>query len=766
MTRRLLIGLLAAATAVLAAAMAPQFTASPTADRLWVAGSVLLLVLAAARARPLALLWWAGLGVAATIGSPWILAAAFAAALALIALRSPDTLRVSGAPIAALVVAALLHPPESESVLIVGLLALIGAAPVLISARRDIDIARRRPVRIAAGILGGLLSVVVLGAMVLGLFTTPSLRRAVDASRDGIAATRAGDLEAAAEAFALADARYREAAGKIDSPVMSPARFLPVLGANIEAARAAIGAGGDLAASARTAVVAAPYDKVRLTGDGIDLDQITAMQAPVAALNLEVDAVQQDLSAIPRPWLLPPVASRIEDLTDRVDTVAPELQTASIALGALPDMLGATTPRTYLVEFTSESESRFLGGFVGSYSVLRADRGRLSLDRSESVGSLNRRLGPELTYVATPDFKNLYSRFNPQMFAQNWTVAPDLPSDVAMVEQLYAKATGERIDGVIVIDPFGLASLLRLTGPIRVDGIDTPLNADNAAEYLLHGQYLEFAGQTTQRRDVLAAVGDRAFDALLRSSRTNYRDIARALGPAASEGHLMFSVLDPTAQSFLDRLGLTGRFEYPVDAGLFSFRNSASFANKIDYFLHRSFTIDATVDPSRSRFEGDVTVELRNDSPAGGLPGYIIGNDNGEPTGTNGMYFSIYTSMRISDATLDGEPIELGPLTDRSLLVYSKGITIPPGGTRTLRFRLTGSIPLTASGLQLQLPHQPTVNDDLLRLSVRSTDPSTRLTGLTGLGDATVTDEGGTLRTSTTIDRNRTLDIGVSRRSR
>ena len=42
-------------------------------------------------------------------------------------------------------------------------------------------------------------------------------------------------------------------------------------------------------------------------------------------------------------------------------------------------MLGADGPRTYLLLFTTPSESRGLGGFVGSYAELTADDGQLAL---------------------------------------------------------------------------------------------------------------------------------------------------------------------------------------------------------------------------------------------------------------------------------------------------------------------------------------------------------------------------------------------------
>lgn len=754
--------------ALLAALGGAMVTSSLTgvvaADRCWTAALAAVITLAAVRAGRAVLVWTIAVAIAAGIGSPWVIGGV----VALVLLGASTQVRKGKSVLAALAGAAgaitLFHPAASVSSVMVTAAVLAATVPLVVSAMRSAALAHRRRIMIGGASVLVVLGVSVAVAAVVGLSTAPTLRSGVDAAHAGIAATRDGDLGPASESFATSRSRFARAATALDAPWLLPARLVPVLGANLDAARAMVDDGLQLATAAQTSVEAAPYDQIRLTGGGVDLSQVTAMQQPVAVLDREIAEVQRSLAAIDTTWLLPAISSRITDFSDQIDSVAPQVQTASMAMQALPAMLGADAARTYLVEFTSESESRFLGGFVGSYALLTADHGRLTLDRSESVSSLNRRLGPDVPYRASSEFTDLYDRFHPQMFAQNWSVAPDLPSDASMVEQLFAHATGIHVDGVMVIDPFGLAALLRLTGPIRVPGISQQLTASNAAEYLLHGQYLEFAGQTDQRRDLLAAVAQKAFDELMTSPRTNYRDISRALGPSVSAGHIMFSVFDPTAQSLLDRLGLTRRFTLPRDAALLSFRNSASFANKIDYFLHRNLTIDATIDPRSNRLEADITVALRNDAPSSGLPAYIIGNENGEPFGTNGMYFSIYTIGPITGATLDGTAVELGEQPDRGMRVFSRGITIPPGSTRVLRFHISEVIPPTAAGFRFALPHQPTVNADQLTFIVRSTDPAVVPRSLSGLADATIELGDGTLRATAAVTTDQTLTVPFARR--
>jgi hypothetical protein len=757
------VGAIALMTALGASTISSGLTGSVTVDRIWSAVIAGALTLAAARAGRQALLWFIAISIAASLGSPWVLAAVFALVVLGVSTKFHRFNSILDALAGAAAVTALLHPAASLPRGFVALALVAGGGPLLRSARRTATPAHRRQLAIVGVSALSACAVCFLVLTAAGFSAAPTLRSAVDAARSGITATKNGDLTKASESFTTAEAKFNSATSVLEAPWLIPARFVPVLGANLQAARAVVDDGLQLAVAARTSVDAAPYDQIRIVDSAIDLTQITAMQQPTAELDKEVASVQHSLEAIDTTWVFPAITSRMADFSEQINTVAPQLQTASLAMQTLPSMLGADATRTYLVEFTSESESRFLGGFVGSYALLTADHGKLTLDRSESVGTLNRLLGRGADYIAPAEFKNLYSRFHPERFAQNWSVSPDLPSNARMVEQIYAYATGIHIDGVIVIDPYGLASLMTLTGPIRVPGISQQLTSTNVADYLLHGQYLEFAGQVDERRDQLAEVAQKAFDELMKSPKTNYRDISRALGSAVSQGHLMFTAFEPYALNLLDRLGLTRRFTPVAEASLFTFRNSASFANKIDYFLHRSLTIDATIDPYSNQLEADITIELRNDSPASGLPDYVIGNDNGEPDGTNGMYFSIYTSGAITLSTLDGEPQELFEKPDRGMRVFSKGITIPPGGTRVLRMHLSDTIPATTTGFRLALPHQPMVNDDQLTLTVRSTDPKLVPRSLSGLAEASVEISDDELRATAPIATDQTVSVPFGR---
>src|SRR5207248_684885 len=89
---------------------------------------------------------------------------------------------------------------------------------------------------------------------------------------------------------------------------------------------------------------------------------------------------------------------------------------------------------------------------------------------------------PPRTLQAPKDFVRRYSRFD---VAREWTnvnMSPDFPTVAAVIADQYKQYSGTRVDGVIAVDPLGLAHLLTLTGPVQVPGWPTPIGANNVVK--------------------------------------------------------------------------------------------------------------------------------------------------------------------------------------------------------------------------------------------------------------------------------------------
>ena len=139
------------------------------------------------------------------------------------------------------------------------------------------------------------------------------------------------------------------------------------------------------------------------------------------------------------------------------------------------------------------------------------------------------------------------------------------------IESVYPQTRGGTpIDGVLAIDPYAIAAMLKITGPVTITGLPTPLTSANAADYLLRRQYLEFdpTDQNKARIDVLDDAGRRTFEAFLHTKSLRPAQLGHVFQPVVAQHRLLAMSSQPAEESFIRRIGLDGTFPAPPDRRL------------------------------------------------------------------------------------------------------------------------------------------------------------------------------------------------------
>lgn len=608
-----------------------------------------------------------------------------------------------------------------------GLPSLVAAAalvPVLVTAWPA------RPPWLTRAVLAVAAVVVVASGLAAGaaLLARPHLTRAADLSQQALGTLNSGQVEVAAHEFGDASTAFRSSRRWLDSPLTWAGRFVPVVGQQVTAVRDVADVGQNLAVSAGTAASQADYRGLRTDNGTIDTARVQAMQGPVQASVDSIRHAQRVIQEVQSPWLVSPVRSKLDELARKLDDTAPTAETAAQALEVAPHLLGATSPQRYLLLFANPAESREAGGFIGTYGVITATNGKLHLEFTASTEEQNIPDGGQpRPFVPPPGWDERYGVYNVGLFPGNVSASPDLPTDAAVARQIFGQLPGVgAVDGVLYADPSALASLLSLTGPVPVQGLSTPLDADNVVEYLLYGQYQLFDYQTydqqqaaiQQRRNVLGEVTSSVFDALTTRQLPSMQAMVDTLGPAVSGGHLRLVSFDDQARALFDRTGLSGAWSTPPGSDYVSLRSVNLAANKLDWFLQRLVGVDVRYDQRTGAVSSTITVTLKNDAPVQGLPAYVAGVDNpGQPRGTNHDALSLYTPLKLTGLTVDGAPAGVAEATAFGGNVYTVPLQIPPGGSRTLVFELTGSL-RPGSPYRLDVLHQPLAHDDSLSVQL------------------------------------------------
>ncbi len=142
---------------------------------------------------------------------------------------------------------------------------------------------------------------------------------------------------------------------------------------------------------------------------------------------------------------------------------------------------------------------------------------------------------PDVTFEAPTDYRNRYTQFAPATTLQNINLSPDFPSVGQVLMSLAPQAGVGAVDGVLAVDPEGLAALLQLTGPVDVVGWPTQITAENVVDVTLRDAYAAFE-DTPERADFLGDVAQVAVDAATNGNLGRPAQIAKVLGRAAHEG--------------------------------------------------------------------------------------------------------------------------------------------------------------------------------------------------------------------------------------
>ncbi|MEV6022755.1 DUF4012 domain-containing protein [Streptomyces sp. NPDC052036] len=477
-------------------------------------------------------------------------------------------------------------------------------------------------------------------------------------------------------------------------PAWYTAALLPVAGEPLSTVRGAASAADRLAGEVLTPLAGAlPAAAPDGHGGGMAKALMGLRQyAPRLVRAAQVTAeVRADVHRLPgTTWLS--AADRARDrLARQLDRLAPVMTDVSVAARVLPPMLGAQGERHYFLAFQNIAEARGTGGVPGAFAVLRADRGRLSFER---FGNNTEMSTVDADLDLGPDFTARYQGDAPTRVWANSNMSPHFPYAARIWAAAWRKHTGERVDGVLAVDPVTLSRFLQVTGPARTaDG--TELTAANVVDLTERTSYARY-GDLTRRKAFFVEAARAAAGRLMAAAddaRTLPGLLLAAHG-AERDGRLKVWSAHAQEQQLLASRPYAGTL--PDTPGPFAglvVNNAAG--SKLDYYLDRSLAWQAEGDGCAA---GDrpvtATVTLANRAPAAGLPSYVTLREDHPPyrtrPGDNRLLVSYYAGVgaTLTGAELDGRPAMLSPGVERGHSVFTLDLELPARSRRTLVLHL------------------------------------------------------------------------------
>ncbi len=405
----------------------------------------------------------------------------------------------------------------------------------------------------------------------------------------------------------------------------------------------------------------------------------------------------------------------------RLDTstreIAGQLRGAVEAMGAADTYLGTAGPRRYLLALQNNAEMRDQG-MVLSFAVVRAENGRLAVERSGPITELA--LSGPISYPVPAGMDAVFGGLAPNRLWQSVNATADFAWSGRAMAEMAQQATGSPVDGVIALDVPGLAGLLDVVGPVTVEGVPRPVDAGNAAAVLLDELYADFPRLREQgeRREQLGRV---AAAVVARVAEGNYDalGLGGALGDAAAGGHFRLWSADRSEQAVFERRGLGGSPAARAADRTLHLSVQNATATKLDYFVKPRVEMRVAVTPAGVAVV-DTEVIVANTAPLRPPASYQFGPDGFSQTRA-GQYIGRVYFWGPRGA------VQAGSVEESGLRLNQGPTTVEPGQERVVRFQTVIPSAVRHGRLDLRLVPQPRLEP--MALTVRISAPGWRLDG-------------------------------------
>jgi hypothetical protein len=193
---------------------------------------------------------------------------------------------------------------------------------------------------------------------------------------------------------------------------------------------------------------------LRRPDGSIDLARLATIGPSLTRASAKMAQASGVIGALPHSTWLSTIDSARTDIATQLVALGKTIRSADLSARILPPMLGQDGPKHYFVAFQNESEARGTGGLPGAFAIAEANHGKLSFTRFESDAVL---FGTSAKVDFGPAYHQLYDGAGTTTLYGNGNLSPNFPYAAQIWASMWQRKSGQRVDGVIAVDPTALS---------------------------------------------------------------------------------------------------------------------------------------------------------------------------------------------------------------------------------------------------------------------------------------------------------------------
>jgi hypothetical protein len=436
----------------------------------------------------------------------------------------------------------------------------------------------------------------------------------------------------------------------------------------------------------------------------VDLDTVRDAQVAFRSARARVASAVASLGVVRGEGPAGGTVVRKRDLAlAQITPLRPKIAEVAPVVQALPSLLGAEGPRTYLVAVLNPAEMRASGGAPLSVAFIRFAQGKMTIPLKGTTSVLTNvnQKTDWAKLVGDPWQPKGPQRFVNTNFNPSWPVSAQ-----QMIRAAPSNFRGIEPDAVIGIDVVVIQKMLEATGPIEIKDYGQ-LDATNVIQKLVKDNYSVSAEAIKARHDV-----NEELMSIMLSRVTEGGQLVgklKALLAAVPGRHLQVYSRDARLQQLAVDHDLAGAIPAVAPGNLTAVYTQNTNQSKVDVFLQR--TVDERV---RLRADGSArvtrTVTITNPArPYVGVPpdpkiGYETRWAGAQVINLMPPGARVVTSPTPSEPGAAVTVVDMGGGIDQDGRTFAQArVLLPPGGTVavTWEYDIAGAAVAANGGLVL-----------------------------------------------------------------
>lgn len=252
--------------------------------------------------------------------------------------------------------------------------------------------------------------------------------------------------------------------------------------------------------------------------------------------------------------------------------------------------------RTYLLLYQNNLEIRPGGGYIGSFGIVKVKNGSATKVETHDLSNFDGRI-PDI-YEPPYPLKETLKIKSWKMRDSNFS--PDFPTNAEKAEFFYHQGQGqENFDGVIGITANVLTTMLKITGPVEVEGYPGKFDSENAIvalEYQVEKGFEEQGVERGERKSIMNEIAKEIIKRISGMSFSQKIDVFKALMSDLNKKDIQMFFKEENIRNKVDRIGWGGKVDQNWKDDYLMLVDANLGALKSDYYVKRSveYAVDLT----------------------------------------------------------------------------------------------------------------------------------------------------------------------------